>query len=407
MLEQLMIERAEPAGRVEAARLAMAIWRDKVADPKGAKAAVEKLLGEIPDDPEALDLALTTAFDPAFRGRVLGRGKQSLIESLQKNPVDLERVSLLSKIADAEQDGALRQTTLGALVALGKLDRSISDELASIDAKLPGKPQIALDRHGLAEVADPSDTGPVHALFALVAETVTTVLGPSLDSLGVTRKHKVAAKGGPPIRMAVAEWWGAVGFTAETDFELYVGGPDPYGVQGVAGDVPALVVGPEVTAPFTPASRSAIAREVFALRRGICSLRKSDDTAIASVAIAIATECGFNLPNPGYAVFAEIQRGVKKEISSKVKKAARDVCQRFVESGQDPKEWAAAARRSMDRMAAIAAGDVSVVLAEMLSVPRTDLAKRVNDSERARSLVRFVLSPGYLELRKKLGMGVR
>ncbi len=407
MLEQLMNERAEAGGRVEAARLSMAIWRDKVSDPKGAKAAVEKLLSEIPDDPEALDLVLTTPFDGPFRSRVLSRGKASLVESLQKNPVDLERVTLLSKIAEAQQDGALRQTTLGAMAALGKLDRSITDELAAIDARLPGKPQTALDRHGLAEIADPADTGPVHALFALVAETVTAVLGPSLDSLAVSRKNRVAAKGGPPIRMAVAEWWGAVGFTAETDFELYLGGPDAFGVQGVAGDVPALVVGQEVAAPLSPASRSAVAREVFALRRGICALRKSDDAAIASIAIAIAIECGFNLPNPGYAVFAEIQRGVKKEISGKVKKAARDVCQKFVDSGQDPKEWAAAARRSMDRMAAIAAGDVSVVLAEILAVPRGDLAKHVRDNERAKSLLRFVLSPGYLELRKKLGMGVR
>jgi pSer/pThr/pTyr-binding forkhead associated (FHA) protein len=396
---------ADSSGRVEAARLAMAIWRDKVGEPVKALSAVEKLLDEVPDDPEALDLVLSTPYESGFRVRTLGRGKQRLVETLQRSPADLERVALLAKIAQAQQDAALRQTTLGAMLALGKQDHAILDELASIDAKLPGKPQIVLDGRALAEIADPDDNGPVAELFAVIAETVTLALGPSLEGLGVGRKNRLDPKGGPPLRLAVAEWMGALGF--DTDFELYVGGPSPLGVQGVAGEVPALVIGPEVTAPLTPITRSAVAREVFALRRGICALRRSDDAAIASCVIAVCAECGFNLPNPGYAVFGEVSRIVHKEISRKVKKAAQDVCQRFVQSGQDPRAWAAAARRSIDRMAAIAAGDVSIVLSEVLGAPKNELAPRVRESDRARSLLTFVLSPGYLELRKKLGMGVR
>jgi tetratricopeptide (TPR) repeat protein len=405
MLEQLMVERPEAAGRVEAARLAMAIWRDKVLDPVKAAPAVEKLLDEVPDDPEALELVLGTAFEPGFRSRVLSRGKQRLIDTLQKSPADLERASLLAKIAQAQQDSALRQTTLGVMVALGKPDRGLSEELAIIDSKLPTRPQIVLDGRALAEIADPADAGPVAELFAVIAETVTLALGPSLDSLGVGKKNRVDAKGGPPLRLAVAEWMGALGF--ETDFELYVGGPDPLGVQGVAGEVPAVVVGSEITAPLSPQARSAVAREVFALRRGICALRTRDDAAIASCVIAVCNEVGVAIPNPGYAVFGEISRAVHKEISRKVKKAAQEVCQRFAQSGQDPKEWASAARRSIDRMAAIAAGDVSLVLSDVLKAPRNDMAPLVRENERAKSLLRFVLSPGYLELRKKLGMGVR
>ncbi len=58
-------------------------------------------------------------------------------------------------------------------------------------------------------------------------------------------------------------------------------------------------------------------------------------------------------------------------------------------------------------MAVIAAGDVSLVLADVLSQPRDQLGGVVAESERARRLLGFVLSPSYLELRKKLGMGVR
>lgn len=405
MFEQLMNERTDSAGRVEAARFSMVIWRDKVSEPKKAQAAAAKLLEEVPDDPEALALVLATGFDSGFRGSALERGKATLISTLQRNPVDLERVTLLAKIASDQQDTALRQTALGAMAALGKADRAVLEELATLDAKLPGKPQVVLDARALSEIADPEDHGPVAELFAVIAETVTESLGPSLEALGVTKKNRVDPKGGPPLRTAVAEWMGALGF--ESDFELYVGGPDPHAVQGVAGEVPALVVGAEVTTPLSPASRSAIAREVFALRRGICAVRSRDDAAIASCAIAVCNAVGINVPNPGYAVFAEVSRAVQKTISRKVKKNAADVCARFVQSGQDPKAWAVAARCSIDRMAAIAAGEVSLVLAEALRAPRADLAPLVRESDRARSLLRFVLSPGYLELRKKLGMGVR
>ena len=44
---------------------------------------------------------------------------------------------------------------------------------------------------------------------------------------------------------------------------------------------------------------------------------------------------------------------------------------------------------------------------DVLKAPRTDLASLIAENERARRLLAFVLSPSYLELRKKLGMGVR
>ncbi len=406
MLEVLMVERETSAGRIEAARLSMAIWRDKVKDPVSAKAAAQKLLDESPDDPEALEVVLGTSFDEGFRAKMLGRGKQHLVESLQRDPCDTERVALLARIAAAQGDLALRQAALGVLVALGKPDRGLSDELATLDGKIPGRPQQTLDARALAEIADPGDAGAVPRLMVAIAETVSLALGPSLDTLQVGRKQKVEAKGGPPIRLAVAEWMGALGF--EVDFELYVGGPDPRGVQGVVvGETPALVVGTEIGAPFDAAARSAVAREVFALRRGLSALRTRDDAAVACVVIALCNEVGAAMPNPGYAVYGEISRAVHKELSRRVKKLAPPLAQEVAKSGQDPKAWATVARMSCDRMAAIAAGDVSIVLADMLGQPRTQLQGAIKESDRAKSLLRFVLSPGYLELRRKLGMGVR
>jgi len=405
ILEHLMDEREDSAGRGEAARLAMAIYRDKIVEPIRAEKATGHLLNEVPDDGEALDLVLTTGFDAGFRTKMLGRGKAHLVQRLAKDPFDADRVALLAKIAGAGQDAALRQATLGVLVALGREDPGLSQELIKLDSRVAARPQTALDARATAEIADPDDGGPIAELFALLAETVALALGPSVSSLGVAKRDRVDARGGHPLRLAVAEWMGAIGF--EGDFDLYVGGPTPTGVHGVAGEQPALVLGPQVSAPLNPAARSAIAREVFALRRGITSVRTRDAAAIASVAIAACNEVGISMPNPGYAVYNEVQRGIHKEISRKVKKTIADACQRFAQSGQDATEWAAAAQRSIDRMAVIAAGDVSLVLSDALNVPREALGDAVPNNERAKRLLAFVLSPSYLELRKKLGMGVK
>jgi hypothetical protein len=244
-------------------------------------------------------------------------------------------------------------------------------------------------------------------LFAVMAETITLALGPSLGSRGVTKKDRVESRGGNPMRGAVAEWMGAVGLTG--DFDLYLGGPEPHGACGIAGEQPALVLGSAVGIPFDATARTAVAREVFALRRGITCLRprERDDVAVACIVVAACNEAGFNVPAPPYAVYGEISRNIKKEISRKTRKAIADICQRILQSGEDGRGWAVAAQRSLDRMAAIAAGDVSIVLSDLFGVSRDRLAGLVVDNDRAKRLLAFVLSPSYLELRKKLGMGVR
>jgi lipopolysaccharide biosynthesis regulator YciM len=405
ILEQLMVERDKREGRIEAARLAMAIYRDKLSSAPRAKDAVKKLLSESPDDTEAVGYVLSTSFDQGFKQELLGRAKETLLAALAKKPADAERVELLSRLATFYQEPGLRQATLGALVALGKGGAAVSEELAKLDARVAVQPQIVLDASRLAEIADPEDKGPIAELFVLIAEIIPEALGPTLSGLGVTKKERVDAKGGHPVRLAVASWMGALGMTS--DFDVYVGGSNPRGVQGVGGEQPAIVIGSAVTHPFDAAARSALAREVFALKRGITVVRGREAPYVASLVAAAAIDAGIAYPAPQFAVFAEVSRQVKSAMNRKVRKAIPDVCQRILQSRQDPVAWAEAARRSLDRMAVIGAGDVSIVLADALGAPRDQLGAHVMESERARRLLGFVLSPSYLELRKTLGMGVR
>jgi len=401
-LELLMTERDTSAGRAEAARLAMVIHRDRLNDTKAAEVATAQLLREQPDDAEALDLVLGEAFSRRASVPLLERGLERLTEELSLNPTDTARVERMARIAAYLGKAPLRQAALGALIALGVTSDAVEQELARIDQRVANVPRIAIDASALPNLADPEDRGPIAELMQVLATTICEELGPSLAAYAVTKKERVDARMGLPVRNEIAAWAGALGVG---EFELYVGGRDADLVVAIASEVPAIVVGSGVTAPLSPRHRQAVARELFALRRGTTVLRHRESTEIGALVVAACRVGEVSLPSPAYAMLPEFQRSLAKA-PRRVKKQLPDLARAIERSGQDPIAWARAAVSSLDRMAAIAAGDVSWVLAAG-GRERGALGLSDEAGARARRLLGFVLSPGYLELREKLGMGVK
>jgi hypothetical protein len=167
-----------------------------------------------------------------------------------------------------------------------------------------------------------------------------------------------------------------------------------------------LVVGPGITAPLSPVARQAVARELFALRRGTTVLGHREPTDVAALVVAACKIAGVEIDVTPFAMLAEFQRQLGKELPRRVRKALPELAAAIAHSRSDPLRWYRAATSSLDRMAAVAAGDVSWVLAgDAANRGRTTAS--VEGHERARRLLSFVLSPSYLALREKLGMGVR
>lgn len=406
MFGVLMQERETKEARIDAARQAMRIAMDKLDDQDQGRLAVRKLLDEDPRDGEALDLVLKVPFEQAMRAQALLGGKRAIVEHVRSAGLDPDEIKRLGDIAKATNDSPLLQGALGALVALGRDVPGLSEELAALDHRVAKVPQIQIDGAALARIADPEDTGPIVRLFELLGPTIGEALGPSKETLGVGRKERVDAKSGLPLRNEVAAWAGALGLG---EFELFVGGNNPKGVQGApSDDTPAIVVGASVPSPINAAGRQAIAREIFAIRRGITVVRTRDDATVASIVVAACNIVKVPVNAPAFAVLGDVQRQLDKALPRKIRNGPLpELCKEVAASRQDIRAWAQAAQRSLDRMAAVAAGDVSLVLADVLGVPRGELKNAVAASERATRLLRFVLSPAYLELRGSLGMGVR
>ncbi|MFC1641579.1 hypothetical protein ACFL5O_02645, partial [Myxococcota bacterium] len=403
VLEALMMERVTAEGRIEAARLAMAIYRDRVQEPAQAERAVRHLLSESPEDGEALDFVLSEALPEPMSRESLQRGKKALVTSLSADPLDPERVDRLARIAVRLENAPLRQAMLGALVALGRGTQEIDDELRVLEDRVARLPQIAIDEAALPDLCDPEDGGALPALFDLLAPVLAEALGPSLVAFGIAKKHKVDPKIGFPLRNEVAAWAGALGLG---DFDLYLGGKDEQGIFGVAAERASLVVGSGIGVPLLAEHRQAVARELFALKRGTTILQYRDPGDVAALIVAACGMVGYTLPAPHYAMLDEFTRQLSRGMSRRVRKELPGVAARIAAEQPDSVAWVRAATASLDRLAALAAGDVSHVLAAV-SGTRGKLGVSAEGRARTARLLAFVMSPSYLKLREQLGMGVR
>jgi hypothetical protein len=110
------------------------------------------------------------------------------------------------------------------------------------------------------------------------------------------------------------------------------------------------------------------------------------------------------IEHPPYAVLAEVERLLGKAIARKTRKAVGDVCRAIVRTGADARAWSRRALASHDRVATIASGDAAVVLSDVLGASIERLGPAVKGNARAEELLRFVLSPQYMEIRRSLGL---
>ena len=159
-----------------------------------------------------------------------------------------------------------------------------------------------------------------------------------------------------------------------------------------------------MNAPLSPTTRARVARELLAIVRGTTVTRWRDDTTIAAIVVAACNIAKVPVDHPPFAVLAEVERLIGKAINRKTKALIAPICKLVVQSGQDARQWAARARASQGRVATLASGDVSVVLADVFGEPIERLGGVARDDLRAHELLRFVLSRPYFELRRSLGL---
>ena len=394
--------RESSQGRVEAARLALSIYRDKLSSPEQALSAVQRLLSELPDDGEAIDCVIEQSFSPEHNRELCELARDALRSRLLEQPVDAESIDRLAQIAAILDDAPLRQVALGALVCIESGAPSIVEELAVLASRVARLPSIALDENCLLDLVEAGDGGPLAELFVHLAPYFAEALGPSLSVLGVTKKQRVDPRSGLPVRNEIAAWAGALGIG---EFDVYVGGIDPNNVVGIPSEIPALVIGSALNAPLIPQHRQLVARELYAIRRGTSLLRHRTGAEIAALVVAVCRLAEVKIEAPAYALVEEFSRLLNSVLPRKIRKSLPTLCAPLVTSVVDPLDWHAAATSSMDRMAALGAGDISLVVGPGNIHGETEAMGSLR--ERQERLLRFAFSAQYLSLRDRLGIRVK
>jgi hypothetical protein len=399
VLERLMFERKEPEERAEAARLALVIHRDRRAAPAAAGLATKVLLGLLPDDAEALDLVLSGVFPEPLASELLSIGKTALASSTAREPTNTDALRRLSRIAERLGDVQLRQSTLGALVALGEAqDRR--PELVSLERRISTLPPSSVSGDVLAELLDPQDRGPIPELLAQMGPYLAEAFGPRREAFEVSRRERVSPRAGTPLRDEIAAWVAAFGLG---EFELYVSPLPSERIVVLGADPLTIIAGASVTTPLGPFQRLMLARALYASGRGLAPLLQLEAPDVVALIGALCTLGKVSLSRAPLARQHDFERQLAKLLPRKARKLlperARDV--RAAEAGLD--DWVRAASATLDRVAAVAVGDPSVILADAPARESDEGAVR----ERAQRLLRFMLSPGFEGLRQRFGVSVR
>ena len=394
--------RESSVGRVEAARLVLSIYRDKIASPASALPAVQRLFTELPYDGEAIDYLLEQPFSPDENCDLCSRARDALRERIFDEPFDSESIDRLAQVAAILDDAPLRQVALSALVMLEAGTPEIEEELTRLQSRIARVPTIAIDEACYSELAADGDEGPISDLFRQLAPCFSEALGPGLTVLGVTKKQRIDPRSGLPVRNEIAAWAGALGLG---EFDLYIGGIEPDNVVGIPTETPALVIGTSVRSPLHPQHRQLVARELCAIRRGTSVLRHRSPADIAALVVATCRLADVNISAPAYALVDEFSRLLSSVLPRRVRKSLPTICAALAKSTVDPLDWYVAATGSLDRMAALAAGDVSLVVGQAAIHGITEAMSSLR--ERQERLLRYVFSLNYLSLRERLGVRVR
>jgi len=403
-LTKLIKERPDAKGRVDAARLCAAIFRDRLDDAKAAVPALVALLREERSDMDAAEQLLDADPDPSRIRETLASIRGASLDTLTRTPADVRAARLVARTAALLGDADIQQVALGVLGALSAQTEAEKRAAASLNARLGSAPSISLDRESARRMAAPEEGGAILDLFRMMGPTIAEALGPTLESIGVGRRERIDARSGSALRNEIASWAGALGIA---EFELYVGGKDPSLIQGVPGEMPALVVGANVRSPLSLVDRGRLVRELVALERGTTVVLTRDDVAVAAIIVASCAIGEVPLQTPAYSVLAETQRLISKAIARKTKKVLPEVAQavaRQLGGGGDLRTFRAHALRTLDRAAAIAAGEAGAAVVGI--VGENAPAAKVAADGRATAMLKFVWSDDYFALRRQLGLGV-
>jgi hypothetical protein len=396
LLAGLMHDRTSEAGRLEAARLTMAVYRDHLV-PERALGAVEYLLAHKPDDSDAIDLLLSAVFPREASVSLVEQARIGLCDSLSQAPT-IEGLARLARVAEFLEDHHLRQATLGSLVSLGASSADVLGELDELDFHARVRFERALTEAELAVFAAPEVHGPLAEVMQLASKELSGLLGPNLKLLGIGRSNRRTQEEAPELYSFVAQFARCFGLGP---FELYVGGKlGPLQIASISDTTPiSLVLGAGIEPSFNANLMGRLAAHAFAAATGRSMLLTHEPEDVAAFLVGLFHACSLPSCDDASEESRQFELLLRKHLSKKLRKQLTTPLSAAVTRKQSESRWAELARASLDRAALLGAGDVSRVLRP--GDRETPVDSELSDP-RMLEMVKFSVSRPYLDLRRQL-----
>jgi hypothetical protein len=164
-----------------------------------------------------------------------------------------------------------------------------------------------------------------------------------------------------------------------------------------------VIAGASVVAPLGPFQRLALARSLYAAKRGISPVTQLEQGDVMALIAALCSVAGVELHGPVQARQRDFERQLIQTLPRKTRKRLHEQARPVRDAQASIDVWVRAATASLDRVGAVAVGDASVILAD---APSRETASEAHD-DRARRLLSFMLSPEFEGLRQRFGVTVR
>jgi hypothetical protein len=377
------------------------VLRDRVGSVERSAVMLEKALALVPDDPATRrELIAIWANAPATSPRAL----QAWLDLASGDPADGEALAaiaaLCEKMAAAAGDGGARLRERGRLAA--SLATFVS---ASQPQPRPAALARAVAPDLRARVAAPGGSGPLARLLRVLAPWLETLFPADLRRRGVSPDQPLADDRAPAVRAALDHATQALSSRA---FAAFLS--ERPGVEVVLENTrpPAVVLGAGV-AGLDPAALSFLAaRTLDLLAHGGALV---DKFAPKDLAILLELACRFAGGNPRPVGLPSHRAGaflavLESQVPPRARAIARELGAAAAEElgDTDPRAFAAALRRTANRVALLYAGDPGAALRVLALLDRRVEARALDPAGALalpdlRDVALLALSDPFLALR--------
>jgi cellulose synthase operon protein C len=391
-----------PSGRAEAARLQLAVHRDELKQPDRALLSVKTLLTESPGDPEAVDILLDETFGRDTTQTLLHEHLDTILAFAARS-TDVEDIARVARVAEELDDLELRLVALGAFVGRVGTEGDTLRELDQLLGHTAPYPSVTkpLDMSSLVHELE---HGPLIAILRLLAPHLPEVWGPTVSSLGLGRKERRNGSDAQAVRPYVSAWTTALGLR---DFEFYLVPQRNEPIAAVAAPKEPAIIISGADRSLTPFERGRLAASIFGLVRGTYACLEHSATKVAALLSAACKIGGVVLDGPTFELTNDLERQLSRELPRRVRKDLEPFAELAAQQSAQPLTAVHAAQATLDRIAALASGDLSqaLVTRDKLSAGFSELDADLQ--ERFQQQSEFCLTPTYLHLRRELGLSAK